>query len=75
MIESPKNIELKLKKRDQLLNFTKKSGNRFLEFVRDQDMFGETISLNFKGKTSFQTLPGGFLSITIKFVLLWYSFL
>ena len=43
-----------------------KSFNYFKDIVKDQDMFGQPIKLNFKSKTETNTCVGALLSIFIK---------
>ena len=39
--------------------------------ISDFDVFGEPVSLNFRGKTSFQTKRGGALTLGIYAIVLW----
>jgi hypothetical protein len=57
------------------LRAAKKYGNKIVEFIKDKDKFGEPISLTYQGKNTFNTLPGGIISISLLFILFWYSFL
>ena len=40
--------------------------------IRNQDAFGQNISLNFKGEDSYKTIPGGILSVFVVLCLLSY---
>ena len=40
-------------------------------FISDFDVFGEPVSLNFRGKTSFQTKRGGVLTLGIYAIVIW----
>ena len=39
--------------------------------ITSLDAFGAPISLNFKGRTSFQTMRGGVLTVIIYFLTFW----
>ena len=39
--------------------------------ITSMDAFGAPISLTFKGKTSFQTMRGGILTVIIYFLMFW----
>ena len=36
-----------------------------LSLVRDRDLFGKPISINFKGSAKYKTLPGGLCSLVL----------
>ena len=44
---------------------------RLTNFISDFDVFGEPVSLNFRGKTSFQTKRGGVLTLGIYAIVIW----
>ena len=46
-----------------------------LAYVRGKDEYGHPIELNYKGEHTFKTLPGGILSILLKFLLVFYGLL
>ncbi|CAI2362919.1 unnamed protein product [Moneuplotes crassus] len=50
-----------------------KSGNCFIEMFKCVDMYGVPISLNFRGKTHFQTTFGAFVSILSFIAVTWYT--
>ena len=52
-------------------NFAKYSGDS----IRDRDIYGQAISLNYKGNDTFKTVPGGLLSILLLILILAYTFL
>jgi hypothetical protein len=66
---------IKKRNRNSLFGITKKYGKKVIDFIIDKDKFGEPISLTFKGKNKFNTLPGGIISISLLFILFWYAFL
>lgn len=41
--------------------------------LRAQDQFGEPITLNYKGSSEFQTMPGGLLSILATLIIFSYT--
>ena len=45
----------------------------FVNFLKSFDVFGEPVSLNYKGGTTFKTCLGAFFSIIIKIFLLIYA--
>ena len=46
---------------------------KFSETVKKADMFGEAIGFEFKGSSSYRTLPGAFVSIIIIVLTLSYA--
>lgn len=46
-----------------------------VEKVRSQDAFGQPVNINFQGNDTYQTLPGGFISIIMTIMLLGYFLL
>ena len=42
------------------------------ESIKEKDVYGQPISLNFKGSETFNTLPGGILSIFMSVLLVAY---
>lgn len=45
------------------------------DYIRSKDMFGHPINLNYQGSDTFQTLPGGVLSIFVTFCVVSYCLL
>ena len=45
--------------------------NKFGQIVSNFDTFGEKVTLNFRGKDSFKTKRGGFLTLIIYSIVLW----
>ena len=43
--------------------------------IKDQDLFGQQIPLNYDGEDTFKTLPGGIISILLLVFVLSYAFL
>ena len=56
-------------------NIFKSSANKTMEFITNRDMFGQPVSLNYKGQDTYKTIPGGLLSLLILFVLIMYTVL
>ena len=56
---------MKLSKRSNIFDRFKNSGSNLLNFIRNMDNYGVPVKLNFKGKDSYQTLPGGILSLIL----------
>ena len=54
------------------LNFFGRSLVSIKDKISNQDKFGQPITLTYHGKETFQTCPGGFLSITMSLLLLSY---
>lgn len=48
---------------------------RFKHTIRDQDMFGYPLPINFNGNDSHNTSIGGFFSILINLFITWYVFI
>ena len=44
---------------------------KFGETLSGLDSFGEQVALNFRGKNTFQTKRGGFLTLGIYVIVLW----
>ena len=44
-------------------------------FVKNRDLYGAPVSLNYKGNDTFKTFPGGVLSILLLFLVAAYAFL
>ena len=47
--------------------------SKLRSFLTSLDVFGEPVSVNFKGETNFKTLPGALLSVLIKSFLLVFA--
>lgn len=47
-----------------------KSSSRSCGFIRNFDLFGQPIGLNYQGEDSFRTVPGGILSIVFYIITL-----
>ena len=47
---------------------------KFIDFIRSLDKFGEPISLNYKGETSFKTVLGATFSIALNLFIMVYAF-
>ena len=45
------------------------------EVIKERDIYGQPISLNYKGDDTFKTVPGGLLSILLLFLIMAYTFL
>ena len=48
---------------------------KFLSRVRDFDSFGRAISINYRGDSLYRTLPGAFLTIIFKVLILVFTIL
>jgi hypothetical protein len=46
-----------------------------LNYIKSYDEYGQPISLNYEGSETFQTLPGGLLSLTVRIILICYTLL
>ena len=44
-----------------------------LNYIRSYDEYGQPISLNYQGSESFQTLPGGIISIIVLLIMVSYT--
>ncbi len=58
--------------KEKFTNTAKKYSNRFVNCVKRRDRFGEPILLNYKGQNTFNTFPGGLISITMMTILTLY---
>ena len=45
------------------------------DFIKDRDLYGQPITLNYQGSDSYQTIPGGLLSMILLISVLAYTFL
>ena len=45
----------------------------FSNFIQDHDIFGEPISMRYKGKTQYQTIPGGICTLLTTIVVAYYT--
>ena len=48
---------------------------KFLSKIRDFDSFGMAISLNYRGDSLYRTLPGAFLTLIFKVLILVFTIL
>lgn len=48
---------------------------RTVEVVKNQDIYGQPINLNFNGEDTFKTCPGGLISLVLFVFLVMYTFL
>ena len=46
---------------------------KVFDYVKDQDIFGQPIPLNYDGDDTFKTLPGGILSVVLLFFIVAYT--
>ena len=46
---------------------------KFLKFLTSLDAFGEPVSLNYKGETSFKTSIGAFFTIVLRLFIFGYG--
>ena len=46
-----------------------------LNYIKSYDEYGQPISLNYQGSETFQTLPGGLLSVAVRIILICYTLL
>ncbi len=58
--------------KNKFLITTKKYTKRFINCVKSRDRFGEPIMLNYKGQKTFNTFPGGLISISMMSILTFY---
>ena len=45
------------------------------DMIKNRDIYGQPINLNYQGDDSFRTIPGGILSIILLGLVLCYSFI
>lgn len=43
---------------------------KFTDFLLDRDSLGQTYTIQYKGRTSYATLPGAMLSMIIKLLVI-----
>ena len=48
---------------------------KFLSRVRDLDSFGIAVSVNYRGDSMYRTLPGAFLTLIFKVLILVFTIL
>ena len=72
METSPSNGDIKVKKKTKFFDIVSAIPSSIFGKIRDHDIYGQPISLNFEGDDTFKTFPGGILSILFKIVLLGY---
>ena len=63
------------KKRLGIWKLIKKGGTSVNDSVKGQDAFGTGVALNFRGEETFNTFPGGIMSIVMLFASLCYTFM
>ena len=64
---------LKPKEKLSFKNRLKSAGDSFLDYFRSHDDNGHPINLHFQGSDTFQTIPGGLLSLSLKVILISYG--
>ena len=47
--------------------------DKVVDKLKDQDQFGYPIMMNVRADTSFNTVPGGFVSLILNAFLIWLS--
>ena len=57
------------------MNFGSSMTSRASNYIRSFDEYGQPISLNYLGSETFQTLPGGLLSLAVRIILISYTIL
>jgi len=45
----------------------------FKNAIRIFDMYGEPVKINYKGKETYQTIPGGILSISLIILMILFA--
>ena len=63
------------KSRSSIVQVGAKYGGKTYDYVRNQDIYGQPIQLNYEGEDTYKTIPGGILSIIILFLMLCYTML
>ena len=66
------------KRKKKGFSFTKylsKKANQASGFVKSFDLYGQPITLNYQGEDTFKTCPGGFISMIILGIMLFYALL
>ena len=58
-----------------IFKFGKKISNGVTDSIKGRDIYGQPISLNYKGDDTFKTVPGGLLSMLLLFLIIAYAFL
>lgn len=49
--------------------------NGFVSFLKARDLFGQAVTFNYKGEDTYNTLPGGLISLFIWLALIAYTIL
>ena len=49
------------------------SDNIITRVIKDRDHFGVPVGLSMEGRSSYQTIPGGLLSLFLSFVVICYA--
>jgi hypothetical protein len=50
-------------------------GSAMVDKVRGQDAFGQPVNMNFQGNDTYQTIPGGIISVVMTIMLIGYFLL
>ena len=61
------------KRRFGIWQLLERSGSSINESITGQDAFGTGVALNFRGEETFNTFPGGILSIVMLFASVCYT--
>ena len=61
--------------RSSLSRFIRSIKDSAGDMIRDRDIYGHAVSLNYKGNDTFKTVPGGLLSIVLLILISAYAFL
>ena len=57
------------------MNFGSSITSKTVNYIKSYDEYGQPISLNYQGSETFQTLPGGLLSLVVRIILISYTIL
>ena len=63
------------KNKRSFLKFGEKKVSYFGELIKEKDMYGQPITLNYQGSDTYKTIPGGILSIILLVCVIAYGFL
>lgn len=58
-----------------IFRFGRKVTKGVADSIKDRDIYGQPIALNYKGDDTYKTVPGGLLSMVLLFLILAYAFL
>ena len=50
------------------------SKSKISDFIKRQDKFGYPIMMNHNSESTFNTMPGGFMSTILNFFLVWITY-